>query len=170
MQRNQTNVHLFTNMYIILYTIWYIKSLFWSGLKWLCFCFSCCFGFFLCFFSTYRAMEAFIRSKYERKQYLKKDGLPPNKPTSTPATKETKSVDKVRNFYLNTFNPFKRVITCLKCIIWILGSTASQPGSSRTRSCEIQFCLKSVLAILTTRGVLNCQGFFPVSWRLLAVQ
>lgn len=62
-------------------------------------------------------MEAFIRSKYERKQYLKKDGLPPNKPTSAPATKETKSIDKVRNFDLNTFNPFKRVIPCLKCII-----------------------------------------------------
>ena len=45
-------------------------------------------------------MEAFIRGKYERKQYLKKDGLPPNKPTSTAATKETKSVDKVRNFDL----------------------------------------------------------------------
>ena len=42
-------------------------------------------------------MEAFIRSKYERKQYLKKDGLPPNKPTSTPTAKETKSIDKVRN-------------------------------------------------------------------------
>ena len=57
-------------------------------------------------------MEAFIRSKYERKQYLKKDGLPPNKPTSNPAAKETKSIDKVRNFDLqvNTFNLFKRVI------------------------------------------------------------
>lgn len=59
-------------------------------------------------------MEAFIRGKYERKQYLKKDGLPPSKPTSTAATKETKSIDKVRNFDLNTFNPIKRVITCLK--------------------------------------------------------
>ena len=44
-------------------------------------------------------MEAFIRSKYERKQYLKKDGLPPNKATSAAsATKETKSTDKVKNF------------------------------------------------------------------------
>ena len=48
-------------------------------------------------------MEAFIRSKYERKQYLKKDGLPPNKATSAAsATKETKSTDKVKNFELNT--------------------------------------------------------------------
>ena len=48
-------------------------------------------------------MEAFIRSKYEHKQYLKKDGLPPNKPTSAAsATKETKSTDKVKNFDLNT--------------------------------------------------------------------
>ena len=48
-------------------------------------------------------MEAFIRSKYERKQYLKKDGLPPNKPTiAASATKETKSTDKVKNFDLNT--------------------------------------------------------------------
>jgi len=55
-------------------------------------------------------METFIRSKYERKQYLKKDGLPPNKPTST---KESKSTDKVRTFYVNIFNPFKRVVMCL---------------------------------------------------------
>ena len=47
-------------------------------------------------------MESFIRGKYERKQYLKKDGLPPNKPTNTSTTKETKSIDKVRNFDLNT--------------------------------------------------------------------
>lgn len=40
---------------------------------------------------TDSAMETFIRNKYERKQYLKKDGLPPNKPTST---KESKSTDK----------------------------------------------------------------------------
>ncbi|XP_020623436.1 stromal membrane-associated protein 1-like isoform X4 [Orbicella faveolata] len=43
---------------------------------------------------TDSAMEAFIRGKYERKQYLKKDGLPPSKLTSTAATKETKSIDK----------------------------------------------------------------------------
>ena len=52
-------------------------------------------------------METFIRNKYERKQYLKKDGLPPNKPTST------KSTDKVRTFDVNIFNPFKRVVTWL---------------------------------------------------------
>ncbi|XP_078362000.1 stromal membrane-associated protein 1-like isoform X2 [Oculina patagonica] len=44
---------------------------------------------------TDSATEAFIRSKYERKQYLKKDGLPPNRPTTTNSTtKETKSTDK----------------------------------------------------------------------------
>lgn len=48
------------------------------------------------FFSLgiYRTVEAFIRSKYERKQYLKKDGLPPTRSTSSSA-KETKSSDKV---------------------------------------------------------------------------
>ncbi|XP_027058414.1 stromal membrane-associated protein 1-like isoform X5 [Pocillopora damicornis] len=42
---------------------------------------------------TDSTVEAFIRSKYERKQYLKKDGLPPTRSTSNSA-KETKSSDK----------------------------------------------------------------------------
>nr|XP_058952709.1 stromal membrane-associated protein 1-like isoform X3 [Pocillopora verrucosa] len=42
---------------------------------------------------TDSTVEAFIRSKYERKQYLKKDGLPPTRSTSSSA-KETKSSDK----------------------------------------------------------------------------
>ena len=54
--------------------------------------FCCCFSFFLS--GIYRTVEAFIRSKYERKQYLKKDGLPPTRSTSSSA-KETKSADKV---------------------------------------------------------------------------
>lgn len=49
------------------------------------------------YFLMYRATEAFIRSKYERKQYLKKDGLPPSRPTTTSNTKETKPADKVIN-------------------------------------------------------------------------
>lgn len=54
---------------------------------------------FCVYFLTYRAVEAFIRSKYERKQYLKKDGLPPNRPTTnSTATKETKPTDKVINW------------------------------------------------------------------------
>ena len=55
--------------------------------------FFCCFSFFF-FLGIYRTVEAFIRSKYERKQYLKKDGLPPTRSTSSSA-KETKSSDKV---------------------------------------------------------------------------
>ena len=71
-------------------------------------------------------MEAFIRSKYERKQYLKKDGLPPNKPTSTPAAKETKSIDKVRNFdlHVNTFNVFKRVIIIIIITVYLYTCSA----------------------------------------------
>ncbi|KAJ7391113.1 Stromal membrane-associated protein 1 [Desmophyllum pertusum] len=50
---------------------------------------------------TDSAVEAFIRSKYERKQYLKKDGLPPSRPGTSAATKESKPTDKVINWDLN---------------------------------------------------------------------
>ena len=59
----------------------------------------CSFAIFVVVFlffplGIYRTVEAFIRSKYERKQYLKKDGLPPTRSASSSA-KETKSSDKV---------------------------------------------------------------------------
>ena len=41
-------------------------------------------------------MESFIRNKYERKQYLKKDGIPPSRTTNNFASKEIKTVDKVK--------------------------------------------------------------------------
>jgi len=46
---------------------------------------------------AHRAAESFIRNKYERKKYLKKDGLPPNNPQKNSAPKETKPAEKVIN-------------------------------------------------------------------------
>lgn len=43
---------------------------------------------------TDSAVEAFIRSKYERKKYLKKDGLPPSNVAKNSASKETKPAEK----------------------------------------------------------------------------